>query len=109
MIRIEITENQMEYCLTMTGHAGYNPGNDIVCAAASILGQTAVQLVYDMESDGQVEVAHDIVRDGKIYLKVNALPGWETVMKERLKFIKTGFELIHQEYEKHVKLGWVEM
>ena len=36
MIRIQITPTS----LSATGHAGYNPGNDIVCAAVSALVQT---------------------------------------------------------------------
>lgn len=41
MIRIEITRRTAETpnCIRINGHAGYNPGNDIVCSAVSGLTQ----------------------------------------------------------------------
>ena len=43
MIRIQITPTS----LSATGHAGYNPGNDIVCAAVSALVQTFEASFYE--------------------------------------------------------------
>lgn len=105
MIRIDITETEQEYKLIMSGHADYNPGNDIVCAAASILGQTAVQVMYELEDAGQVEMIHDIVSNGQIYLEVK-VAGSESMLFERMKTIRTGFELLSSTYPDHVRFGW---
>lgn len=40
MIKINAIEKNGVYSIEMQGHAGFNPGNDIVCAAASMLIQT---------------------------------------------------------------------
>ena len=37
--------------LSVTGHAGYNPGNDIVCAAVSALVQTFEASVKEFTTD----------------------------------------------------------
>ena len=38
--------------LSVTGHAGYNPGNDIVCAAVSALVQTFEAAAREFTTDG---------------------------------------------------------
>lgn len=35
MTKVQIGEGDGVYALTLEGHAGYNPGNDVVCAALS--------------------------------------------------------------------------
>lgn len=47
MINITIAPAQ----LTVTGHAGYNPGNDIVCAAVSALVQTFEAAAREFTTD----------------------------------------------------------
>jgi uncharacterized protein YsxB (DUF464 family) len=47
MINVTITPTS----LSVKGHAGYNPGNDIVCAAVSALVQTFEQSARDLTTD----------------------------------------------------------
>ena len=50
MIKIEITYNQEHANIKMTGHANYDKhGKDIVCAAASFLGQTINNELYRLD------------------------------------------------------------
>lgn len=37
MTEVIIKKCRDKYILTMSGHAGYNPGNDIVCSALSVI------------------------------------------------------------------------
>ena len=62
MTKIKIT-NVPGYChIRIEGHAGYGfanllpEGNDIVCAAISVLGQTAAQCIMDMSDAGKVGI-----------------------------------------------------
>ena len=79
--------------ITMTGHAGYNPGNDIVCAAESILMRTLLESLeganarYD-EKEAYVEIVAPVN-------PVNILI-WDT--------IKNGYQLLEKKYPKNVKL-----
>ena len=45
MTHIYFDTNKMTFHLKVTGHADYNPGNDIVCSACSILAQTCAESV----------------------------------------------------------------
>lgn len=79
--------------ITMTGHAGYNPGNDIVCAAESILMRTLLEGLeeastkYD-EKEAYVEIVAPVN-------PVNILV-WDT--------IKKGYRLLEKKYPQNVKL-----
>lgn len=79
--------------ITMTGHAGYNPGNDIVCAAESILMRTLLEGLeeastkYD-EKEAYVEIVAPVN-------PVNILI-WDT--------IKKGYKLLEKKYPQNVKL-----
>lgn len=56
MIHVTITPSS----LSAVGHAGYNPGNDIVCAAVSALIQTFAVSAGEFTTDG----IGSILRDG---------------------------------------------
>lgn len=52
MTRATYEKGDGEYRLTLEGHAGYGPhGADIVCAAASILGQALLAWLGDRVQD----------------------------------------------------------
>ena len=57
MIQVTFEEDRENRVLVlrMRGHAGHAPeGQDVVCAAASILAYTAAQLASDMFADGKL-------------------------------------------------------
>ncbi len=71
MIRIRFKEENGRLQLSMEGHAGYAPaGQDIVCAAASMLGQTLVQAVCGAEG----AQARCRVKPGRLELLCAATP-----------------------------------
>lgn len=79
--------------ITMIGHAGYNPGNDIVCAAESILMRTLLESLEEVstkydEKEAYVEIVAPVN-------PVNILI-WDT--------IKKGYQLLEKKYPQNVKL-----
>lgn len=70
MTRVWIQNQGREWQICIEGHAGYRAarglpeGTDIVCAAVSILGQTAAQCFLELEEDGDVKVK-ELVMDGQ--------------------------------------------
>ena len=84
MIEIKVTDRKLE----VRGHAGYaDKGEDIVCAAVSILAYTFITL-------NDVEVIEYTV---------------DTIVVEYdkdtdISFIKTGFALIEKEYPDNVRI-----
>ena len=47
MVSAEVKINRNTYELNMQGHAGYCPGNDIVCSACSALAAALIGWVYN--------------------------------------------------------------
>lgn len=94
MTKITYEMKHGHYKMTAEGHAGYNPGNDIVCASISTLVKTLwIGLERECDATGQAEE-----KDG--YFRFCAMVGKEhqkqadTLMKTvvyGLKLIEKGF------------------
>ena len=55
MIKIEMMDTDKGYSLAASGHAGYAPaGQDIVCAAVSVLAQTLANKVEAAARSGRL-------------------------------------------------------
>ena len=54
MIRVSYSINEEECAIKVTGHAGYNPGNDIVCAGCSAIITTLAGYLVNRIDKAQV-------------------------------------------------------
>ena len=87
-----------KFSFAMEGHAGYNPGNDIVCSAASALGQA----LYGYLDNNRDKITVDRMDKDKgqmhISIKGNAslLPAFEVVI--------LGLMQIAKKYPEHVSV-----
>lgn len=91
--------------IDIKGHAGFNPGNDIVCAGVSTLAYALINLIQtmserrelkeilikDSSGDIHIEAVHDNDQDSK----------WDDVME----FFITGIAMLEEHYPKHVNLS----
>ncbi len=111
MTRVDISVKENKFRMHSEGHAGWGKangledGHDIVCAAISILTQTAAQRLMDMEAGGNVRLVSLRVEPGIVDMEAEA-HGTEDRVKELAETMKTGFDLIHKAYESYVILGW---
>ena len=92
--------------LTMEGHAGHGKkGEDIVCAAASILAYTVAQMVAQMAAQGKLLDAPQILlAPGKCH--ISAKPGKDTFYEVFHSFfvVQVGYFLLATRYPENVKL-----
>lgn len=89
------------YKISVTGHADFNPGNDPVCAAVSVLATTLAQRANDIEAMGLGKVRQQVIESGKVLLTVESqYDAW----RHAVSTIITGFELLEYHYPAHVKL-----
>ena len=64
MIQVTIGDRDGVLWLSMAGHAGAAPkGQDIVCAAATMLMYTAAQAALDMGSRGELQTSPSVKLD----------------------------------------------
>lgn len=63
MIMVALGENENQFTLVMSGHAGYDePGRDIVCSAASILLYTLIENIGTDRLTGWVKEGDAVIR-----------------------------------------------
>lgn len=101
MITAKLEKDSKKIKLSIKGHAMYNPGNDIVCSAASVLGQAAVTMVGNMK--GVYSEAHM----GPGNLEMTVFGDTEKIM-ERLAVMTTGFQMLAAAYPEYVEFDCQE-
>lgn len=95
MIRISVTKGADRWCMTAFGHAGYERGNDIVCAAFSMLVYQLANLLHDLNAGMMTDNGHTIFVQSEN-------PGAAALMVWR-GFL-CGAEMLEETYPYHVKL-----
>lgn len=106
MIQVTIGDRDGTLWLSMEGHAGAAPkGQDIVCAAATMLMYTAAQAALDMGSRGELQRPPSVKLD-----EGNACaafwPKKEALEKGRLVLdvIRRGLEVLGRRYPENVAI-----
>lgn len=105
MIEIEMMDTDKGYSLAASGHAGYAPaGQDIVCAAVSVLAQTLANKVEAAARSGRLLTS--CVQHGETFV-VQALPkpGPNALMVASwFDFVEEGLRALAEEHPDNVEL-----
>lgn len=94
---IEVT--RCDRCITVTGHANYAPpGQDIVCAAVSVLAQNLIASIEELTADSiDYEIEH-----GNIYINYRNLSEEAQLL---VSSFFVGVNGIAAAYPQHVKIN----
>ena len=105
MIKIEMMDTDKGYSLAASGHAGYAPaGQDIVCAAVSVLAQTLANKVEAAARSGRLLTS--CVQHGETFV-VKALPkpGPNALrVASWFDFVEEGLRALAEEHPDNVEL-----
>lgn len=94
MIEISVTDSS----ISITGHAGYaEPGQDIVCAGISALGQTLLLSLEELTEDNYSALASD----GELCIKFRTLSDVAKALKESFLI---GCKAIAESYPDYVRI-----
>ena len=110
MTHVEMVKDKDGIDIRVMGHAGYgNKGEDIVCAAASILSAMLVQCLNEMDERGELHRYEKEVAPGCV--KVRVEPEERTALKvdALAETIMTGYLLLESQYEKYVYVSGGEI
>lgn len=88
-----------EIVIELTGHADYNPGNDVVCAAISTFTYALINLVRAAEKQGEATIYELIEDSGHIKLRFRHKQ-WQ----QYKRFYLTGMYMIADHYPKHLEV-----
>lgn len=92
------------YDITITGHADFNPGLDIVCSAVSMLTYTLMQCLKDAEDKGCLTECKMSYQSGDVFISVMPEQFYRKLLENTVDTIITGFELLADKYPDNVKL-----
>lgn len=102
MTNITVEKNGDRHILHIEGHAGYSThGNDIVCAAVSILGYTWINELLVLEERKQVKNVVYEEDNGKLFVEFS---GGDNAVNTAYETILTGFEALQQNYPENISL-----
>ncbi|MBN2794905.1 MAG: ribosomal-processing cysteine protease Prp [Clostridia bacterium] len=92
--------------ISAEGHSGYAPhGEDIVCAAVSVLMQTAVNSMYKVAGFDYI-IYDEEPKTAYMYLELPGNVSDDQALKAQiiLKTVLTGFQGISESYPKYIRL-----
>lgn len=100
---INVTYNRRDTTLTVKGHAGAAPrGQDLVCAAASVLAFTALAVVDENKERFLPAVVTD-ADSADFRIMCNPVDGQLGRCRDVLDTVFTGFEILAGEYPDYVR------
>lgn len=102
MTNITVKKDGERHILHIAGHAGFGTyGNDIVCAAVSILGYTWLNELFILEERKQVHNVEYREKDGELLIEFS---GGNDAVNTAYETILTGFEALKQNYSENITL-----
>lgn len=109
MIHIELKSKESGelHSCKVSGHAGFaNKGEDVVCAAVSILVRVAVLQLQEWAKDARdLKVSLDCQRLGNVsFCVLHNGEGSKEALVHLFSFLKIGFESLACEYQEFVRL-----
>lgn len=106
---IEIYYNRQLHLIRVQGHAQQAPaGQDLVCAAATILARTAAECVQNARRAGFAKSATVRLSEGDAEISCRPTRRMEPVVRMQLDAICAGFELLADgagQYARYTRSG----
>lgn len=91
-----------EYTIDIDGHAGFNPGMDIVCSACSILGYTLLNALESQHAEYKI-MSED---EGNIHIVFKPMEHDAEYTDAIITTVMTGYELLAEQYPNNVELNY---
>ena len=103
MVSVEFFRDRMGFqAMKLTGHAGYNPGNDVVCAGISAL---AFAMVGTLKTIKDLSVKRMKTSEGvDVEIEPFILPEDQAVVDMVFFGCLTGLRMIHAQYPDHIEI-----
>ena len=100
---IQVTYYRKYNRLTVTGHAGSaEPGQDLVCASASILAYTLAANVANMADNGQVRQPIIKLSEGNSEISCNPRHNLKASITLVFDSICVGFEMLAHDHPQYI-------
>ena len=88
--------------LDIIGHAGFNPGNDVVCAAISTVAYNLINVVSELVKDGKAEIGELTEISGHIWFVFQIYD--VRLLKIVTNYATIGLKMIAEQYPEHLEV-----
>lgn len=108
MTELSIVAEEGEVQLSVSGHAGFKKaGDDIVCAACSVLCETLDAAVEQMMKEKKCEVRQKQESEAFRIFRITYTADYKTEVLTAIKTVVLGFLLLGYTYPEYVKISIV--
>lgn len=104
MTQVRITESDISVVIDLKGHAGFNPGNDIVCASISTLSYTLINYLQLMKQENRLSELSINDESGHHHIEAKTKRGFEAELQHAIGFFKIGLAMISEHYPSYLRV-----
>nr|DAS52692.1 MAG TPA: YsxB-like protein [Caudoviricetes sp.] len=105
MTHITVYKNGNRYSIKLNGHANYAPnGQDIVCAATSMITFMLLQMIDNMNARNEVSIVTQKQEEGFVNIEVSVGKIYQDYFDTVLDVILTGYKLLSNKYPNNIFL-----
>ena len=101
MTKIKIKDTGSRIVVRAEDHAGFNPGNDIVCAAVSALICTYASFVQELSVESKIKVSQFRIKEGDVCIKLEYKKC--DLIKAYTHYLAKGCAMISSQYPRNVQ------
>lgn len=91
--------------VSVAGHAGYNPGNDIVCASISAITLSLLQTLKYYEEQGICKVLKDETKENMGTALISYMSRDKEVTDALLNMAEIGYMMLENAYPKNISVN----
>lgn len=105
MTHITVNKKDNRYSIKLNGHANYAPnGQDIVCAATSMITFMLLQMIDNMNARNEVSIIRKRQEEGFVDVEISVRKAYQNSFDIVLEVILTGYKLLGNKYPNNIFL-----
>ncbi len=105
MVEVNFDRSRDRYIISVEGHAGYGAkGEDVVCAAVSVLTFTLFRAIQEFDHRGGIERFYHSISDGNAQFDFSVKESFIREVRATVDGIFEGFFLLEENFPCHVRV-----
>ena len=104
MTQMTIHEDDKHVKIDIVGHAGYNPGNDVVCAAISTMSYALINSLERLMDGFMINELTVVDEPGNFHITFTKIYKFRSRWYAIRDFFMTGMEMISEEYPEYLQI-----
>ena len=104
MTRIDIIKSDEGVNVSVIGHARGESGNNVLCAAVSMVSQLLEQTVSDLAANGELRYGNAEKSDGKMIIRIVPDSRFESDVMRCINVVLRGFDMLAEKYPEDFRI-----